>query len=111
MELDIRDERRGDLCVFTLAGEVDVYTAPKLKERMVAQVDAGCSKLLIDMEAVTFIDSSGLGVLVSALRRARERDGGVRIVCSRENILKIFRITGLDKVFPIFAELAEAEQF
>jgi hypothetical protein len=58
------------------------------------------------MEKVGFIDSSGLGVLVSALRRARERDGVVRIVCTRDNILKIFRITGLDKVFPIYAEMA-----
>jgi len=48
---------------------------------------------------------------VSALRRARERDGAVRIVCTRENILKIFRITGLDKVFPIFSDAAEARLF
>lgn len=111
MELEIQDQRNDDVCTVRLTGEVDVYTAPKLKERLVGLVEAGCIKLIIDMDGVSFIDSSGLGVLVSALRRARERDGGVRIVCSRENILKIFRITGLDKVFPLFSDAEEAARF
>jgi len=67
--------------------------------------------VIVDLGGVAFIDSSGLGVLVSALRRARERDGSVRIVCTRDNVLKIFRITGLDKVFPIFSDITEARQF
>ncbi len=111
MELQIRDEQDGAMCVLTLEGEVDVYTAPALKEKLVDNIERGCSNVLVDMERVTFIDSSGLGVLVSALRRARERGGSVRILCTRDNILKIFRITGLDKVFPIFSDIAEAKQF
>ncbi len=111
MELQIRDEQEGAMCVLTLEGEVDVYTAPVLKEKLVDNIERGCSNVLVDMERVTFIDSSGLGVLVSALRRARERGGSVRILCTRDNILKIFRITGLDKVFPIFSDAAEAKQF
>ena len=94
-----------------LRGEVDVYTAPRLKEGLVEMIEGGCANVVVDLEAVSFIDSSGLGVLVSALRRARERDGTVHIVCTRENILKIFRITGLDKVFPVFADVAEAREF
>lgn len=111
MELDIKANIDGDVCSVVLDGEIDVYTAPRLKQELVAAIDGGCSNLIVDMESVGFIDSSGLGVLVSALRRARERDGVVRIVCSRENILKIFRITGLDKVFPIFTDAAEAARF
>lgn len=111
MELDIRTERDGSMCAVALEGEVDVYTAPRLKEELVSVIDGGCSNIIVDMEQVGFIDSSGLGVLVSALRRAREREGVVRIVCTRENILKIFRITGLDKVFPIFADAEEARRF
>ena len=94
-----------------MRGEVDVYTAPRLKEKLVEMIESGCVNIVVDLEGVSFIDSSGLGVLVSALRRARERDGAVRIVCTRENILKIFRITGLDKVFPVFADIAEAREF
>lgn len=111
MELDIRTETDGDVAVLRLEGEVDVYTAPLLKDRLVSVIEAGTVNVLVDLDGVAFIDSSGLGALVGALRRAREREGAVRIVCERENILKIFRITGLDKVFPIFADIAEARQF
>lgn len=111
MELEIKSERNSDVCTVTLEGEIDVYTAPRLKEELVSVVESGCPNVIVDMQNVGFIDSSGLGVLVSALRRARERDGVVRIVCTRENILKIFRITGLDKVFPIYSDVTEAKQF
>jgi anti-sigma B factor antagonist len=111
MELDISSHKDGDVCTVALDGEVDVYTAPRLKEELVTVIEGGCSHVIVDLEGVGFIDSSGLGVLVSALRRARERDGAVRIVCTRESILKIFRITGLDKVFPIFADASEAAEF
>jgi anti-sigma B factor antagonist len=110
MELDINTDVGGGVCIVDLDGEVDVYTAPRLKEALVS-IEGGCSNVVVNLERVGFIDSSGLGVLVSALRRARERDGVVRIVCTRENILKIFRITGLDKVFPIFADPSAAGRF
>lgn len=111
MELDIQTDQHPSQCEITLRGEVDVYTAPKLKEKLVESIESGCANIVVDLDGVSFIDSSGLGVLVSALRRARERDGSVRIVCTRDNILKIFRITGLDKVFPVFSDSAEAREF
>ena len=111
MELGIRTDQDGAACTVTLDGEVDVYTAPQLKERLVQLIDDGCVNVVVDLRGVGFIDSSGLGVLVSALRRARERDGAVRIVCTKDSVLKIFRITGLDKVFPIFSDVAEAREF
>lgn len=111
MELDIQKTSTGELCELVLTGEIDVYTAPTLKQELVALIENGCVDVIVDLGGVAFIDSSGLGVLVSALRRARERDGSVRIVCSRDSVLKIFRITGLDKVFPIFSDISEARQF
>lgn len=111
MELEIRIDRDDNKCVITLEGEVDVYTAPRLKDSLLEQIEAGCQYMILDMDAVAFIDSSGLGVLVGALRRVKERSGSVRLVCSRDNILKIFRITGLDKVFPIFSNAEEAGKF
>ncbi|MDP2233737.1 MAG: STAS domain-containing protein [Actinomycetota bacterium] len=111
MELDIKVDRSEGLCVITLVGEVDVYTAPQLKERLVESIEGGCVNILVDLEQVGFIDSSGLGVLVGGLRRVKENSGAIRLVCSRENILKIFRITGLDKVFPIFDTLERALEF
>ena len=111
MDLDIKTDSAGGVCTVNLAGEVDVYSAPRLKQELVSAIEGGCANVIVNLEQVGFIDSSGLGVLVSALRRARERDGVVRIVCTRDNILKIFRITGLDKVFPIFGDPAEASRF
>jgi len=94
--------------VVSVTGEVDVYTAPKLREQLVSLVDAGRYDIVVDMEAVEFLDSTGLGVLVGGLKRVRTHDGTLRLVCTQERILKIFRITGLTKVFPIHDSVAEA---
>lgn len=111
MELEITTELTDGRCVMTLAGEVDIYTAPRLKESLVEQIEGGCRDIVVDLEGVGFIDSSGLGVLVGGLRRAKESSGSIRLVCSRDNVLKIFRITGLDKVFPIFETIEEARGY
>jgi anti-sigma B factor antagonist len=111
MELEITTERADTRCRLTLSGEIDVYTSPQLKRELVEAVDAGCVNIVVDLEGVGFIDSSGLGVLVSGLRRVKENDGTLRLVSTRDGILKIFRITGLDKVFPIFASVSEAQEF
>jgi anti-sigma B factor antagonist len=108
MEIDIRTERDGDACVVSVSGEVDVYTSPTLKTRLVEAIEGECSRLVVVLDGVAFIDSSGLGVLVGALRRMKERGDEMRIVCTREQVLKIFRITGLDKVFPIVGTVEEA---
>jgi len=91
-----------------VAGEIDVYTAPQLREQLVELVDSGRYDLVIDMERVEFLDSTGLGVLVGGLKRVRAHDGSLRLVCTQERILKIFRITGLTKVFPIYDSVADA---
>lgn len=110
MELDVRTETIADDCIVTVVGEVDVYTSPTLKERLIEAADEGCDRVIVSLDGVGFIDSSGLGVLVGLLRRVRERSGRIVLVCSREQILKIFRITGLDKVFPIVPTLDEARE-
>lgn len=108
MELEIKVERDDQACVVSVGGEVDVYTSPALKKRLLDAIEEECPLLIVVLDGVSFIDSSGLGVLVGALRRLKERGDEMRIVCSREQVLKIFRITGLDKVFPILATLDEA---
>ena len=71
-------------------------------------VDEGHYDLIIDMEQVEFLDSTGLGVLVGGLKRVRTHEGSLRLVCTQERLLKIFRITGLTKVFAIHGSQAEA---
>lgn len=111
MQLDIDVKNNGSSCLLAVSGEIDVYTSPLLKSRLAQAIDEGCTDLVVDLERVSFIDSSGLGALVSGLRRVKERSGSLRVVCTKENILKVFRITGLDKVFPIVSNPQEAEGF
>src|SRR6201996_7424168 len=89
------------LPVIAVSGEIDVYTAPKLRERLIGLVESGSYQLIVDMEAVEFLDSTGLGVLVGGLKRVRAQDGWIDLVCTQGRILRIFRITGLNKVFSI----------
>ena len=96
------------MTVVHVGGEIDVYTAPLLRERLDQQVAAGRHHLVVDLEEVTFMDSTGLGVLVGRLKLVRDQDGRLRMVCTQERILKVFRITGLDKVFHIFDSVDEA---
>jgi anti-sigma B factor antagonist len=97
-----------DRTVIEVSGEIDVYTAPRLREALIGLVDAGNFRLIVDMERVEFLDSTGLGVLVGGLKRVRAHDGSIDLVCTQGRILRIFRITGLSKVFDIYDSVDEA---
>jgi anti-sigma B factor antagonist len=101
MELGLDVTERGDSVVLAVQGEVDVYTAPRLREKLVELVTAGKHKIVVDLEGVDFLDSTGLGVLVGGLKRVRSHDGDLSLVCTQHRILKVFEITGLTKVFSI----------
>lgn len=108
MDLTLATHEEQGAIVLEVGGEVDVYTAPKMREQIVDLVSAGRNHLIVDMEKVEFLDSTGLGVLVGGLKRVRAQDGTLQVVCTQERILKIFRITGLTKVFPIHASVPDA---
>lgn len=108
VNLSLTTDPEAECIVVRVGGEVDVHTAPRLREHLGELVRAGHQHLVLDLEAVEFLDSTGLGVLVSTLRRTRARRGSVHLVFTHERILKIFRLTGLDKVFPIHPSVAEA---
>jgi anti-sigma B factor antagonist len=108
MDFDIETTERDGATVLTLRGEIDVYTAPQLRQTIVDLVDRGATKLVVDMAQVDFLDSTGLGVLVDGLKRTQSHDGSLSIVATQNKILKIFDITGLNKAFSIHASLEEA---
>jgi anti-sigma B factor antagonist len=108
VDLSLTARGEGGRTVIEVAGEIDVYTAPKLREKIAALVDDGVYDLVIDLERVEFLDSTGLGVLVGGLKRVRTHDGSLSLVCTQERLLKIFRITGLTKVFDIHPDVASA---
>jgi anti-sigma B factor antagonist len=108
MDLDLESTRRGAASVLTLRGEIDVYTAPRLRQAIVDLVNGGATRVVVDMEKVDFLDSTGLGVLVEGLKRARSKESDLSIVATQDKILKIFDITGLNKAFNIHRTLDEA---
>jgi anti-sigma B factor antagonist len=108
VDLKLDHHTKDGIEIVEVEGEIDVYTAPRLRELLIELVNTGFYQLVVNMEKVEFLDSTGLGVLVGGLKRVRAHDGSLDLVCTQERILKIFRITGLTKVFGIHDTVDEA---
>ena len=98
----------GDCAVLQVTGEVDVYTAPMLRERIREIAAKGAVHLIADLGQVDFLDSTGLGVLVGALKRLREDGGSLALVITTPRLLRIFQITGLTKALAVWPSAADA---
>ncbi len=111
MELGLEvDDSRPPFTVLAVKGEIDVYSAPRLRERLVELVSEGHRQIVVDLEGVDFLDSTGLGVLVGGLKRLRTNGGDLALVCTQPRILKVFEITGLTTVFSIATSVDEATE-
>src|SRR6266516_6971261 len=108
MDLDVEAIRENSANVIALRGEIDVYTAPLHRQKIVDLVDQGALNIVIDMEKVDFLDSTGLGVLVEGLKRVKRRGGNLTIVVTQDKIIKIFEITGLNKAFSLHTSVDDA---
>jgi anti-sigma B factor antagonist len=109
VNFDINTEQLDDSSyVISLAGEVDLYTAPEFKQQLLDVINQGAKEVIVDFSNTTFIDSTTLGVLVGGVKRLRTNDGQLALVSSDRNITKIFEITGLDRVFTIYGSRDEA---
>ncbi len=94
--------------VVAVRGEIDLFTAPELKQVLAETIEGGRSRIVVDLTDTTFLDSTALGVLIGAVKRLRSRDGALAIVNTDENIAKTFEITGLDQIFTILPTRDEA---
>jgi anti-sigma B factor antagonist len=90
--------------VISVRGEIHVSTASQFSERLNAAIEGGKTAVVLDLGGVEFIDSTGLSVLLNALRRVTRRDGRLALVCSNPTVLRLFEITRLDSTFDIFGE-------
>jgi anti-sigma B factor antagonist len=108
MDLLIETRQAGDWSILEVKGEVDLYSAPRLKERLGELTGGGRSQIVVNLEAVEFLDSTGLGVLIGALKRCREAGGTLALAAPREPVRKVLAITGLDRVFPIHDSVEQA---
>ena len=107
VRLDVESHGNGR-AVLRVAGEVDVYTAPQIREQIRDLAAKGTVHLIADLGPVEFIDSSGLGVLIGGLRRVREDDGSLVLVITTRRVLRVFQLTGLTKAFTIYDKLGDA---
>lgn len=97
-----------DRAVLQVSGEVDVYTAPQVRDRVIRLLADGVRHVIADLREVSFLDSTGLGALVGSLKRLREQDGSLELVIADGRIMTVFRVTGLDRVFAIHPSFPDA---
>jgi anti-sigma B factor antagonist len=97
-----------DCAVLRVSGEIDVYTAPQLREHVIKLLANGARHITADLREVDFLDSTGLGALVGSFKRLREQDGSLTLVTAADRILTIFRLTGLDRAFTLYSSVPEA---
>lgn len=108
MSLTLPTRSAGDWTVVRLSGEIDLDTGALVRDALLSTISAGSHRLVLDMTEVTFIDSSGLNVLVSTYRRLQLVDGDIRLVISSTRVLDTFQMTGLDRFFAIAPTVEDA---
>lgn len=109
MELQISDHALQDQThVIEVAGQIDLYAAPEFKQRTREVIDAGAKRVIVDLSGVEFMDSTGLGVLVGALKRLRSAQGTLALVVTDYDIERMLELTGLDGVFDVYRSRDEA---
>ncbi|HJR25597.1 MAG TPA: STAS domain-containing protein [Acidimicrobiales bacterium] len=101
MDLSVRISELEGWALARVDGEVDIATAPLLRERLIGVITGGQPRIVLDLDGVTFLDSTGLGVIVGVLKRARTLGGDVRLVCNQPGVRKVFEITALDRTMPL----------
>lgn len=108
MELKVSSRSHGDHTVVTAGGEIDLYTAPRLQAEFTSALREGPSRIVVDLSGVEFCDSTGMNVLLAALKRARERGGSLELAGPRPAVRKILQVTGLDTVFSVHDTVLDA---
>jgi anti-sigma B factor antagonist len=108
-ELGMSTEEAGNgIAVIALSGELDLYTCPEFKEELLRVIGAGATLVIVDLTRTAFIDSTALGVLIRGVERLKKNDGQLVVVCADPNIVKVFEVTGLNRVFTIVGSRDEA---
>jgi anti-sigma B factor antagonist len=100
-ELRFTEEKTGDVIKVILSGEVDIYTSQSLKDKLYNIIETNRTDLKIDCRELSYIDSTGLGIFVGALKKSKQYGKNIYISNLKDNIRKLFSITGLDKLFII----------
>jgi anti-sigma B factor antagonist len=108
-ELGMTTEEAGNgVAVIALSGELDLYTCPEFKQELLRVIGAGATLVAVDLTQTTFIDSTALGVLIRGVERLKMNEGLLVVACVDPNIVKVFEVTGLNRIFTVVGSRDEA---
>jgi anti-sigma B factor antagonist len=102
LSIDVTTARDGAVQLFALGGSLDIATSPSLRATLMEAADRAAHQIIVDLTHLEFLDSTGLGALIGAHKRAAEHDGTVLLVAQEGQILRLLRITGLLDVFAVY---------
>lgn len=108
LSVDIKSEHGGDAIVYRLRGSLDIATAPSLRAALLEAANEGKHDIIVDLSQLEFLDSTGLGALIGAHRRALENGGRVRLIVNEGPIQRLLTITGLMRIFSVYATIEGA---
>ena len=106
MEIKRRDV--GEIIVFDITGEIDLYNAPEIKEKIKEEMNKNKVNIIINLDKVTYIDSSGIGVLISSLSNLKKVGGALKLINVYASVRKVFELTKLTSFFDIYDSEADA---
>lgn len=108
LEIEVNARPAGKAQVVDVNGEIDLYTSQVVHKCVHGLIDQGHDHLVVDLEDVGYLDSTGLGILMNASSRLQERGGNLAIVCTNDRVLRIFELIGMLESFSVFSSEAEA---
>lgn len=108
MDFELQVGEQAGRAVLTVAGDLDVQSAPQLRDRISELLDAGSTELVVDLRPAEFIDSSGLSAMVAGLKEVKEHGGDMAVVCPQGKIRRVIEIVALDQVFALYDSVDEA---
>jgi len=106
MKIEIKDYQ--GIKVIALSGEIDMYTSPALREEMMGLINKRVTPLLVDLNGVSYIDSSGIATFVEGLKRMMAYGGRLKLIGLLEGVKEIFNFSKLDRVFEIYGSFEDA---
>ncbi len=106
--MDIEEKKAGQAYIITLNGRLDAYSSNELDKRINMLIDEGNMELVVNLDGVDYISSSGLRVMLSAVKKLRKMDGDIRLACLKPYVMEVFDISGFTQLFQIFEREEEA---